>query len=202
MTIDNTEPAPSSRAYKEARLGQHALVIWLYGLSGAGKSTLAHSLENRLAAQRVFTKILDGDDLRKGLNKNLGYDDPSREENIRRAAETARLFLDSGIVVIGAFICPKREMRETARQIVGEDDFVEVFVKASYEACAKRDVKGLYAKAAKGEVSKFTGRDSAFEEPEAISSAIILETERHGITRCTDRILDVVLPRILPHKNG
>lgn len=176
-------------------------MIWLYGISGAGKTTLAHALEAHLAAEGVLTRILDGDELRKGLNRNLGYDDDARTENIRRAAETARLFLDTGIVTIAAFICPKRDMREMARQIVGEDEFVEVYVKASYEGCAKRDVKGLYAKAAKGEVKKFTGRDSSFEEPEAISSAIVLETERHGISRCTERILDVVIPRIHSRKS-
>jgi adenylylsulfate kinase len=192
---------PSTRAYKEARLGQRALVIWLYGISGAGKTTLAHALETRLALDGVLTKILDGDELRKGLNKNLGFDDEARTENIRRSAETAKLFLDAGFVTIAAFICPKREMREMARQIIGEDDFVEVFVKASFDGCAKRDVKGLYAKAARGEVKKFTGKDSSFEEPEAISSAIVLETERHGIARCTERILDVVLPKIRSHNS-
>jgi adenylylsulfate kinase len=202
MTDEGMELNTSTRAYKEARLGQRALVVWLYGISGAGKTTLAHALETRLAADGFLTRILDGDELRKGLNSNLGFDDAARTENIRRSAETARLFLDTGIITIAAFICPKREMREQARQIIGEDDFVEIFVKASYEGCARRDVKGLYAKAAKGDVKQFTGKDSAFEEPEAISSAIILETERHGIAHCTERILDVVMPRIRSHKSS
>jgi len=185
-----------TRADKEDRLGQRGLVIWLFGLSGSGKSTLANTLERHLAAEGVLTRVLDGDDIRAGLNSGLGYDDEARKENIRRAAETARLFLDTGVVAIAAFICPKRELRELARQIVGEEDFVEVFVKASYEACARRDVKGLYAKADSGELAQFTGRDSAFEDPEPISSAIIVDTERHGITHCVERVMDVVLPRI------
>ena len=187
---------PSSRAYKEARLGQRGIVIWFYGLSGSGKTTLANALERTLAAEGILTKVLDGDTLRKGLNNNLGYDDDARRENIRRAAETAKMFMETGIVTIGAFICPKRELRDLAREIIGEDDFVEVYAKASYEACAKRDVKGLYAKAERGEIKQFTGKDSAFEEPEPISSAIILETERHGITRCLERVIDVIQTRV------
>ena len=192
---DDANPA-LTRADKEERLGQRGLVIWLYGLSGSGKSTLAAAVERRLAAADCVTRVLDGDEIRKGLNSDLGYGDEARRENIRRAAEVARLFLDSGIVTIAAFICPKRELRELARQIVGEDDFVEIYLKASFEACARRDVKGLYAKAQRGEIPDFTGKDSVFEEPEPISNAIILETERHGIAYCTNRIVDVVLPRI------
>jgi len=194
---ENTEERPElGRTDREERLGQRSVVIWLYGLSGSGKSTLAAAVERRLAAADCVTRVLDGDEIRKGLNSDLGYGDEARRENIRRAAEVARLFLDSGIVTIAAFICPKRELRELARQIVGEDDFVEIYLKASFEACARRDVKGLYAKAQRGEIPDFTGKDSVFEEPEPISNAIILETERHGIAYCTNRIVDVVLPRI------
>jgi adenylylsulfate kinase len=185
-----------TRAEKEARLNQHGLVIWLYGLSGAGKSTLAEAIEKHLVIDGVFTRILDGDALRKGLNSNLGYDDDSRAENIRRAAEVARLFLDTGIVTICAFICPKRQMREAARKIIGADDFVEVYVKASIEACARRDVKGLYAKASRGEIQQFTGLGSAFEEPEPSSGALIVDTERLGIARCVDRVLEEIAHRI------
>ncbi len=187
-----------TREDRELILGQRGMVIWLYGLSGAGKSTLARALERHLAVKGMLTRILDGDELRKGLCKGLGYSDHERTENIRRAAETARLFLDTGIITICAFVCPRRELRELARQTVGEDDFVEVFVKASYEACARRDVKGLYAQAEQGHITQFTGRDSAFEEPEPISSAIILETERHGIAHCVERLLDIILPKVKP----
>lgn len=184
------------REQRELMLGQRGLVVWLYGLSGSGKSTIAAALERHLSAEKVLCRVLDGDSLRSGLCSGLGFDVEARKENIRRAAETARLFLDTGVVTIAAFICPFRELRDLARQIVGEDDFVEVYLKASYEACARRDVKGLYAKAEKGEIPFFTGKDSPFEEPEPISSAIILETERHGIARCCERVLDVVLPRM------
>jgi adenylylsulfate kinase len=196
MNDTGDNPDPATRAGREARLGQHGLVVWFYGLSGSGKSTLAGTLERRLASDGFLTCVLDGDSLRKGLNSNLGYDDTARAENIRRAAEVARLFLDSGIVTLCTFICPQKEMRDAARRIVGEDDFVEIYVKASYEACALRDVKGLYAKAARGEIVQFTGRDSAFKEPEPGSEAIIIDTERHGIARCTDRIYEAILPRI------
>jgi adenylylsulfate kinase len=189
-------PVPLDRAGREERLGQHGIVVWFYGLSGAGKSTIACSLEKRLATEGFFSRVLDGDELRKGLNSNLAFDDDSRAENIRRAAEVAKLFLETGIVTLAAFICPRREMRDAARQIIGDDNFVEVYVKASYETCARRDVKGLYAMAEQGEVPQFTGRDSAFEEPPTGNGAIVLETERHGIAHCTDRVLEAILPRI------
>jgi len=186
----------SSRAENEARLGQHGLAIWMYGLSGAGKSTLARAIETRLVMDGYFTKILDGDALRGGLNSGLGYDDASRAENIRRAAEAARLFVETGVVTICSFICPKREMREAAKKIIGENDFLEIYLKASYETCARRDVKGLYAKASRGEIPQFTGRDSAFEEPLPAPDILILDTERHGIARCVERALENILPRI------
>jgi len=185
-----------TRKGKEARLNQRGMAIWMYGLSGAGKSTLAHAIEKRLVADGYFTKILDGDALRKGLNSNLGFDDDSRAENIRRAAEVTKLFVDSGVIAICAFICPTRDMREAVKNIVGEADFLEIYVKASYETCARRDVKGLYAKASRGEIPRFTGRDSLFEEPPPGSGALVLDTERHGIARCVDRALEDILPRI------
>jgi len=186
----------TTREGREEMLGQRGLVVWLYGLSGAGKSTLALSLARHLAPEGIFTRILDGDELRTGLNSNLGFDDASRAENIRRAAEVAKILKESGVVTIAAFICPARAMREKAREIVGAEDFVEVYVKASYEACARRDVKGLYAKAERGEIAQFTGRDSAFEEPLPGSDALVIDTERHGIAHCTDRILERILPII------
>jgi adenylylsulfate kinase len=198
-----TDPIPddlTTRAGREARLGQRGCVVWLYGLSGAGKSTLAQALERRLAEEGLVSRILDGDELRRGLCHGLGYSDEARHENIRRAAEVARILAHTGIITIAAFICPRRELRELARTIIGEEDFVEVFVKTSFETCARRDVKGLYAKAASGEVSQFTGRDSAFEEPETISSAYVIDTERAGIASCTERLCDIVLPRVRPRQ--
>lgn len=187
---------PSNRTCKETLLGQRGLVIWLYGLSGAGKTTLARALECRLAVDHIVSKVLDGDELRNGINKGLGFDDEARAENIRRSAETARLFLEAGFVTICAFICPKRDLRKLASSIIGADDFMEVYVKASYEGCARRDVKGLYEKARKGEIPHFTGRDSSFEEPEPGAAAIIIESERQGIARCVDRLLSDILPRV------
>ncbi|MGB0742951.1 MAG: adenylyl-sulfate kinase, partial [Opitutales bacterium] len=148
------------RDAKEAQLKQRGHVFWFYGLSGSGKSTLANALERKLAGQGYVTKILDGDNIRSRLNADLGFSDEDRQENIRRIAEVARLFLDSGIVVITSFITPKRELRVKAREIVGADDCTPVYIEASFETCAERDVKGLYAKAATGDVKNFTGKDS------------------------------------------
>jgi adenylylsulfate kinase len=186
----------TTRLGREEMLGQRGLVLWLYGLSGAGKSTLALSLARHLAPEGIFTRILDGDELRTGLNSNLGFDDASRSENIRRAAEVAKLLKESGVVTIAAFICPTRALREKAREIVGREDFVEVYVRASFDTCARRDVKGLYAKAERGEIPQFTGRDSVFEEPLPGSDALVIDTERHGIANCTERILEAAIPMI------
>lgn len=166
------------RAAKEALLGQRGRVLWFYGLSGSGKSTLANALERRLHAEGRLTQILDGDNVRCGLNRNLGFSDEDRAENIRRIAEVAKLFKENGIIALCSFITPRRDFRQMARDIVGAQDFQEIFVKASFETCARRDVKGLYAKAASGKVGNFTGRDSLFEEPEPGDPAImIVDTE-------------------------
>ena len=154
-----------SRSDKEVSLRQRGRVFWLYGLSGSGKSTLANALERALFERGILTKILDGDNIRSRLNSDLGFSDFDRKENIRRIAEVARLFLESGTVVFTSFITPKRELRSLAQSIIGPSDFTPIFVQASYETCAARDVKGLYAKAEAGGVSNFTGKDSAFEEP-------------------------------------
>jgi adenylylsulfate kinase len=163
------------RDAKERLLGQRGLVVWLYGLSGSGKSTLAHLLEGALHAEGRFTVVLDGDNVRTGLNNNLGFSDDDRRENIRRVAEVAKLFAGAGVVTIASFITPRNELRALARGLVGDADLLEVYVKASFETCAERDVKGLYAKAQAGEVRQFTGRDSAFEEPDRAD--LILDTE-------------------------
>jgi len=169
------------RPAKERLLRQRSTVFWLYGLSGSGKSTIANAFERSLHADGVLTQILDGDNIRSGLNSNLGFSDEDRAENIRRIAEVARLYLHSGVVTITSFICPTRELRELARGIIGPADFQEVFVKASFETCARRDPKGLYAKAAAGEIKQFTGRDSAFEPPAAGDDALILDTEANPV---------------------
>lgn len=155
------------RSTKEILLQQRAHVFWFYGLSGSGKTTLATALEQRLTHQGFKTKILDGDNIRSGLNSDLGFSDEDRLENIRRIAQVARLFHEAGIIVICSFITPKRELREMAREIVGADHFTAVYTQASFETCAKRDVHGLYAKAEKGQIKQFTGHGSTFEPPEA-----------------------------------
>ncbi|HEX2751299.1 MAG TPA: adenylyl-sulfate kinase [Verrucomicrobiales bacterium] len=153
------------RSVREKQLQQRAGVFWLYGLSGSGKSTLAAALEKALHAEGRVTVILDGDLLRTGLNRGLMFSDDDRRENLRRAAEVARLLVQSGIIAICSFITPTKVFRSLARQIIGEDDFHEIYVHADFNTCRQRDVKGLYAKADQGQVKQFTGRDSGFEEP-------------------------------------
>jgi adenylylsulfate kinase len=175
------------RGAKEAQLKQRGHVFWFYGLSGSGKSTLANSLERKLAEQGYVTKILDGDNVRSRLN---------RQENIRRIAEVARLFLDAGIIVFTSFITPKRELRAAAREIVGEGDMTPVYVEASFETCAQRDVKGLYAKAAAGRVKHFTGKDSSFEAPESADADWTISTDGQTEEESLNQLLDKVLPLI------
>ncbi len=182
------------REAKERHLNQRGLVVWLYGLSGSGKSTLAIALERHLAEEQVFTQVLDGDNIRSGLNRNLGFSDEDREENIRRIAEVAKLFVHAGVVTLASFITPKETLRGLARAIVGSDDFLEVYVKASFETCAARDPKGLYAKAQAGQVQQFTGKDSEFEEPTAPD--LVIDTEAEDLEQSLARLHAAVAPRI------
>lgn len=181
---------------KEKQLNQRGHVFWLYGLSGSGKSTLANAIERKLVERGIITKILDGDNIRSGLNKDLDFSDEDRRENIRRISEVARLFLDAGIVVLTSFITPKRELRLAAADVIGKNDFTPVYVQASFEVCAERDVKGLYAKAASGKVAQFTGKDSSFEAPEENDEDLIVstefQTEEHSINMLFEHILSVV----------
>jgi adenylylsulfate kinase len=185
-----------SRRDKETRLRQRARVVWLYGLSGSGKSTLAAALERRLHADGFTTHLLDGDNVRTGLNRDLGFSDADRGENIRRVAETSKLFMQAGIIVINAFITPTRALRELARGIVGADDFIEVYIEASWETCARRDPKGLYAGAGRGEVRQFTGRDAPFEPPE--QAALVINTDHESLERSLERLYSFVCPRLRP----
>ena len=176
------------REAKEELLGQKGCVIWMYGLSGSGKSTLANLLERRLHEQGRFVKVLDGDNIRSGLNSNLGFSDEDRLENIRRVSEVSKLFADAGVIVVNSFITPKNDLRSMAREIVGDEDLLEVYVKASFETCAKRDPKGLYAKVKAGEVKQFTGKDSSFEEPERPD--LIIDTEAFSEEECLAKLLE------------
>ncbi|TVP79181.1 MAG: adenylyl-sulfate kinase [Puniceicoccaceae bacterium] len=184
------------REAKEAQLKQRGHVFWFYGLSGSGKSTLANALERKLAEQGVVTKILDGDNIRSRLNRDLGFSDEDRLENIRRIAEVARLFLDAGIVVLTSFITPKRELRALAGEIVGAGDITPVYIEASFETCAERDVKGLYAKAAAGGVQNFTGKDSSFEPPEGSDPDWTIPTDHQSEAASLQQLLEQVLPII------
>ena len=185
------------REAKETLLNQRGLVVWLYGLSGSGKSTLATALERRLHEEGMFTQVLDGDNIRTGLNNNLGFSDEDRSENIRRIAEVAKLFAMAGVVTITSFICPRNELRALAREIIGQADFLEVYVECSFETCEQRDVKGLYAKAKAGQVQNFTGRDSSFEAPEPRDAAdLILNTDNQAEGESLDQLYHAVRPRV------
>ncbi len=184
-----------TRKDKEILLGQRGLVIWMCGLSGSGKSTIANAAERVLHQQGRMTTILDGDNLRTGLNANLTFTDEDRLENIRRFAETAKLFVSQGIITFVSAITPRGELRDLARGILGEDLF-EVYIQASYEACEKRDVKGLYAKAARGEIANFTGKDSGFEPP--LNPDLTLDTEATSIEDATFELLEAIRDRLTP----
>lgn len=182
-----------NRFDKEKFLRQRGIVVWLCGLSGSGKSTIANAAERVLHQQGRFTTILDGDNLRTGLNSNLGFTDQDRLENIRRIAEVAKIFASQGIITFVSAITPKGELRDLARGLLGEDLF-EVYVKASYAACEKRDVKGLYAKAARGEIQHFTGKDGSFEPPQ--NADLVIDTESTTIEDATFELLEAIRLRI------
>jgi len=184
------------RVEKERLLGQHAVVVWLYGLSGSGKSTLANALERRLHAEGLATTLLDGDNVRTGLNRDLGFSEEERRENIRRIAEVSRLFVRTGVITINSFITPLQDLRAMARDILGPADLIEVYVHCSFEECARRDVKGLYARARAGGVADFTGADSAFEEPE--SPDLRIETEGSTPDESLETLYRFVRPRLFP----
>ena len=164
----NLHPDPNlfrSRDEKEKLLAQHGIVLWFTGLSGSGKTTIAMRLEKALHERGILTQVLDGDNVRTGINRNLGFSQEDRTENIRRIAEVAKLFKDCGIITLCCFVSPTIEMRQMARGIIGPEDFREIYVNAPLAVCEQRDVKGLYAKARSGEIKEFTGIDSPFEPP-------------------------------------
>ena len=183
-----------SRNSKEELLGQHSIMIWFTGLSGSGKSTIAIALEQKLQQDGLLCRILDGDNIRSGINNNLGFSADDRKENIRRIAEVGKLFLDTGIITIAAFISPNEKLREMAANIIGKEDFVEIYVCTPLEICEKRDVKGLYSKARRGEIPNFTGISAPFEKPEYPS--LTLDTTNLSVENCVNQILNIVLPRI------
>ncbi len=165
-----------SREDKETLLGQRGVMLWFTGLSGSGKSTVAVALERELHRRGRLCRILDGDNIRTGINANLGFSEADRKENIRRIAEVSKLFVDTGIITIAAFISPTEEMRQMAAEIIGRNDFKEIYISTPLEECERRDVKGLYAKARLGEIKNFTGISSPFEAP--VAPALSLDTSR------------------------
>jgi len=183
-----------TRADRQRLTRQTSRTIWLVGLSGSGKSTLAAALEKRLYADGHAVYVLDGDNVRGGLNRGLGFSDADREENIRRIAEVSKLFVDAGVVAINSFITPRESLRALARRIIGEGDLLEIYVKASLETCRRRDVKGLYAKADQGLVPQFTGKDSAFEEPAA--AGLTIDTEAQSVEESLEALYRFAKPRL------
>lgn len=178
---------------KERLLKQRGIVLWMVGLSGSGKSTLARALEKDLHQAGFLTQLLDGDNLRTGLNNNLGFSEADRLENIRRAAEVSKLFMNCGIVTICSFISPTEDIRSMAREIIGEG-FMEVFINCPIEICEQRDVKGLYKKVRNGEIKNFTGIDSPFESPSRPD--IEIRTDLNPLEDCRKNLLDTVLTKI------
>lgn len=182
------------RKDKEKLLHQHSVMIWFTGLSGSGKSTLAIALERELQNRGLLCRILDGDNIRSGINNNLGFTAEDRVENIRRIAEIGKLFVDTGVITIAAFISPNNELREMASNIIGKENFVEVYISTPIEECEKRDVKGLYAKARRGEIKNFTGISAPFEAPQ--DAALSIDTSKHSVKESVDMLLDLILPKV------
>ena len=179
---------------KEELLGQRSVMIWFTGLSGSGKSTVAIALERELHRRGFLCRILDGDNIRSGINNNLGFSEADRVENIRRIAEVGKLFIDTGIITIAAFISPNNDIRKMASEIIGKDDFLEIFVNTPLEVCEERDVKGLYAKARRGEIKNFTGISAPFEAPE--HPALSIDTSKLTLEESVNRLLELILPRV------
>ena len=183
-----------NKKQKEKFLKQKAKVLWFTGLSGSGKTTLGASVENELFNKGYLTQILDGDNIRSGINKNLKFTEEDRVENIRRIAEVTKLFLNCGVIAINCFISPTKEARDMAKSIIGKENLIEVYVSTPIEVCEQRDTKGLYAKARKGEIKNFTGISSPFEIPE--NPDIIVNTAELTLEESTQKILDFLIKEI------
>lgn len=182
------------RDAKEKLLNQKGKVIWLTGLSGSGKTTIAIAVEQELNKQGFLTQILDGDNIRTGINNNLGFSEEDRIENIRRISEVSKLFVNCGVITLNCFVSPTEDIRAIARDTIGKDDLVEVFVNTPFEECEARDVKGLYKKARAGEIKNFTGLDAPFEIP--VHSDLVVETKGNTIEASAKQVLDYILSQI------
>ena len=179
-----------SRQDKEQLLGQKGVMLWFTGLSGSGKSTVAIALERELQKRGLLCRILDGDNIRTGINANLGFSADDRRENIRRVAEVAKLFVDTGIITIAAFVSPTEDLRNLAQHIIGKDDFKEIFISTPIKECERRDVKGLYARARRGEVKNFTGISAPFEAPQ--HPALSLDTSKLSLEESVAQLLQLL----------
>lgn len=188
------------RDEREQWLNQQSKVLWLTGLSGSGKSTIAQALERRLQTEGYFAQVLDGDNIRTGINNNLGFSLEDRQENIRRISEVAKLYLNSGIITINSFVSPTIAIRKKAAEIIGTADFIEVYINTPLEVCEARDVKGLYKKARAGEIKGFTGIDSPYEAP--TNPDLEVPTEHLSIEESAGMIYDYILPRITYKKEA
>lgn len=176
------------------QLNRHqSSIMWFTGLSGSGKSTIANALEKRLHQLAIRTYILDGDNVRHGLNGDLGFSDDDRKENIRRIGEVSRLFIDAGVMVLSSFISPFNDDRNLVRQLVNKDEFVEIYIKCPLEVCESRDVKGLYSKARRGEIKHFTGIDSAYEEP--VSPELTIDSSELSVDEAVTKIISYLACR-------
>lgn len=196
-TVDNIHPIferMESREDKQRQLHQRGITVWFTGLSGSGKSTIAIALERRLSQMGIFSRILDGDNIRTGINRGLSFSEEDRKENIRRIAEVCKLFTETGIVTLAAFVSPTNELRNMAREIISADDFAEIYVATPLEECERRDVKGLYAKARRGEIKDFTGISSPFEVP--IAPTLSIDSTGRDVEECIDEVLKVILDKI------
>lgn len=183
-----------SRSDRERLLNQRSRVIWLCGLSSSGKTTIACSIELELNKQGYITRLLDAENIRSGINNDLGYSDDDRQENIRRVSEISRLFIDCGIICINSFITPTEKIRNLARGITGRENMIEIFVNAPIEVCEKRDVKGLYRQAREGKIKNFTGINSPFEPPP--DPDVEIRTDKLSIAQSIEKCLDYILPAI------
>ncbi len=183
-----------SRQQRRIKNGQNSFLIWFTGLSGSGKSTIASALEMKLHEEGYKTYALDGDNIRKGINSDLTFSPDDRTENIRRIAEVANLLVDAGVIVMAAFVSPYKKDRENIRNIVGNDNFVEVFVNTSLEECEKRDVKGLYKKAREGKILDFTGVNAPYEAPESPDIEVV--TDDLSLEECVSRIYEMIKPKL------
>lgn len=177
-----------TRKEREQVLNQKGAVLWFTGLSGSGKSSIANEVAYKLHQRRQVTYVLDGDNIRQGLNKDLGFSPEDRDENIRRISEVASLFADAGIITLTAFISPYQQLRDFCRNLLSKDRFFEIYCKASLETCEQRDPKGLYKKARAGVIKQFTGIDAPYEEP--IHPELILDTDRYTVEECADQVIN------------